>query len=84
MAPLLTALVALLISIQVVLAGRVSGKLNVHLVCHTHDDAGWLKVIYLESFKYNKQYAVLLASGSNVLAVTLTAASSQVSSQVDK
>ena len=44
-----TALVVALISVQVVLAGRVSGKLNVHLVCHTHDDAGWLKVIYFEA-----------------------------------
>lgn len=42
---LLTALVVLLISAHVVVAGRVNGKLNVHLVCHTHDDAGWLKVI---------------------------------------
>lgn len=59
---LLTALVAVLISVQVVLAGRVSGKLNVHLVCHTHDDAGWLKVIYDESFKYK-----VLVSASNSL-----------------
>lgn len=26
-------------------AGPVEGKLNVHLVAHTHDDVGWLKTI---------------------------------------
>lgn len=25
--------------------GIVSGKLNVHLVAHTHDDVGWLKTV---------------------------------------
>lgn len=25
--------------------GRRADKLNVHLVCHSHDDAGWLKTV---------------------------------------
>ena len=26
-------------------AGIVEGKLNVHLVAHSHDDVGWLKTV---------------------------------------
>lgn len=26
-------------------AGIVQGKLNVHLVAHSHDDVGWLKTV---------------------------------------
>lgn len=48
MAPLLIASLGLLVlgraSSYVDVKRSASGKLNVHLVCHTHDDAGWLKV----------------------------------------
>lgn len=27
------------------LTGSSDTKLNVHLVCHTHDDVGWLKTV---------------------------------------
>lgn len=56
MAPLLRVAVGLVglggVLSDSVSPGGPSGKLNVHLVCHTHDDAGWLKVTTVYKRRY--------------------------------
>ncbi|XP_042239009.1 lysosomal alpha-mannosidase-like isoform X2 [Homarus americanus] len=42
-----------------------SGMLNVHLVCHTHDDVGWLKTV--DQYYYGSKNSIQLAGVQYVL-----------------
>lgn len=43
--------------------GVVEGKLNVHLVAHSHDDVGWLKTIDQYYVGSNNSIQVIQLSG---------------------
>lgn len=55
---LLAALAIGVVTVQGYVAERGGEKLNVHLVCHTHDDAGWLKVYQYVRLPY--EYSVFI------------------------
>ncbi|DBB01101.1 hypothetical protein WJX77_006941 [Trebouxia sp. C0004] len=46
-------------------ASRVEGKLNVHLVPHTHDDSGWLKT--MDQYYYGSNNKIQLAAVQYIL-----------------
>ncbi|KAL3141201.1 hypothetical protein ABBQ38_003541 [Trebouxia sp. C0009 RCD-2024] len=46
-------------------ASRVKGKLNIHLVPHTHDDSGWLKT--MDQYYYGSNNKIQLAAVQYIL-----------------
>lgn len=46
-------------------ATRVEGKINVHLVPHTHDDVGWLKTV--DQYYYGRNNSIQYAAVANIL-----------------
>ncbi|KAA6428404.1 MAG: Lysosomal alpha-mannosidase [Trebouxia sp. A1-2] len=52
-------------------ASRVEGKLNVHLVPHTHDDSGWLKT--MDQYYYGSNNKMQLAAVQYILDTVIQA-----------
>ena len=52
-------------------AKRVEGKVNVHIVVHSHDDVGWLKTV--EQYYYGANNTIQHANVNSIISATILA-----------